>query len=102
MEVKTNVDVADTDGKTVLLETATAGHLDVVCTLVEAKVDIDAADTDGATGLIVAASQGHLDVVRTLVEVKVNTDAQSSCGTTLDAAELLNQQDIVLFLSTRS
>lgn len=68
--VSPNVDVngADADGNTALIEAARFGHDDVVAALLIAKADVNAKNRDGKTALMLASEGGHDETVRLLTQ----------------------------------
>ena len=71
---------------TALMQSACAGHSDVVHALLAAKANVNAANANGQTALSLAAQDGHLEVVRTLRLAGADTAATDFFGRT--AAEV--------------
>jgi uncharacterized protein len=65
-----NVDVngADANGNTALIEAARFGHDDVVAALLIARADVNLKNRDGKTALILASEGGHDEAVRLLTQ----------------------------------
>lgn len=62
-------------GMTALHFAASAGHSDVVRTLVAAGANVNAADEHKSTALHWACANRHLDVIQVLVDAKANLNA---------------------------
>ena len=89
-----NLEQADPDGDTPLLQAATIGQADVARSLIDAGANIDAIDNDGDTPLMCAIqgdgnvyTSGHLAIASVLVEAGCNLDHRNINGATaLDIA----------------
>jgi ankyrin repeat protein len=63
-----NVNIADAQGNTPLIEASRFGHNDVALALVEHGADVKMKNKEGQTALMLAVKNGHDDVVKVLKE----------------------------------
>jgi ankyrin repeat protein len=78
-----DVNAADTKGRTPLIEAAWAGHADVVKYLIEKGAKVDAADSAGYTALMRACEEGHGPVVTYLINKGADVNVRGKVrGTT--------------------
>jgi ankyrin repeat protein len=80
IEHGTDVDVADQNGRTALIEAAFAGNTEMVKLLIFRGASADAKDRDGWTALMEAASKGRLEIVRVLIKAGANVHLKNSSG----------------------
>ena len=71
-----NVNAADNDGETALMEAADSRNADAVRVLIANGADVNAADEDGETALMIAADEGNLEAVKLLIEAGANVNAR--------------------------
>ena len=62
-----NVNAADQEGRTALMQAAVYGHVDVARALLSNGAEVNAKDREGRTALTQASTYGHADVVRLLL-----------------------------------
>ena len=77
-----DVNAADKDGRTALLDASERGHFEVVKYLIERGADVNAADEYGYTALLDASEKGHFEVVKYLIEGGVDVNVTSVDGST--------------------
>ncbi len=77
-----DVNSADAENWTSLMNAAWYGYTDVGRLLIEHNADINAADKYGQTALIHACEYGYTDIVRLLLEHGADTNAANECGNT--------------------
>ena len=75
----------DVEGATPLWSAATAGHIEIVRSLLRARVDVNHSTKSKSTPLRGACYDGHLDVVRELLEA----GAESNVGNRLNQTPLM-------------
>jgi ankyrin repeat protein len=68
LKQKARVDARDRRGRSALHEAASAGHLDIATTLLNAGADASARDEEGRTPFLEAARGGHLALLEKLLE----------------------------------
>jgi len=86
LESKGDLNHADGNGDTALIQAAHNCHISVVEELFNHGVEIDSAALDGVTALITAARNGHSEVVRILLMYGANKeliDWQGLCNLAL-------------------
>ena len=82
-----NINAADNDGETALMEAADGRNVEVVRVLIANGANVNAADEDGETALMIAADDGTAETVRLLIEAGANVNARDEDGeTALDKA----------------
>jgi ankyrin repeat protein len=80
LKYKARVDARDACGRTALHAACSAGHADIVATLLAAGADAQARDDAGRTPLLEAAQAGSLAVVERLAEVHADPTAADAEG----------------------
>ncbi|RYP68710.1 hypothetical protein DL771_006511 [Monosporascus sp. 5C6A] len=83
VEMGTNIEADDHDGRTPLHRAAEMGREADVRALVHLGADKDAKDRYGKTPLYIAAENGHKAIVRTLVELETDKEAKNRYMKTL-------------------
>ncbi|HON10737.1 MAG TPA: ankyrin repeat domain-containing protein [Chitinispirillaceae bacterium] len=71
-----DINAADANGRTALIEAAWGGHNELVKFLIEKKADVNAADNSGYTALMRAAEEGHNTVVANLIKAGANVNCK--------------------------
>ncbi len=89
-----DVNVADENGRTALLEAAFGGHVETVRTLLAKDADVNACDSDGWTPLMEAASKGHTEIVKDLLAQGANPKARTKTGCTVWQAAAKSHAEI--------
>lgn len=87
------VDVADTDGNTVLMLAAYHGHADTVAALVERGADVDRRNARDQSPVAGALFKGEDEVVRTLLAAGADLDAGTP--TARAAAAMFGREDLL-------
>lgn len=77
-----DVNVADSSGRTPLIEAVFGGHLEVIEKLLSLGADVNVRDLDGWTPLMEAASKGRADLVRLLLAHGADFGARTNNGWT--------------------
>jgi ankyrin repeat protein len=80
VELGTDINAPDPNGRTALIEAAFGGQTEVVKLLISCGVDVNAKDRDGWTALMEAASKGRLEIVRVLLKAGANVNQKNNQG----------------------
>ncbi|MDX1917018.1 MAG: ankyrin repeat domain-containing protein [Rickettsiaceae bacterium] len=89
LESGADVNAADSNGKTALMEAVSQGRTEVARLLLEKGAEVNASDHNRRTALMEAASKGHTEMMRIILE----KDAYVSDGDVLNCfVELFNQE----------
>lgn len=80
IETLTDIHLADRDGRTLLVNAASCGRLDVVKYALDKGADINAADRFGFTALHFAVQEQDLEMVRFLLINGANANAKNTFG----------------------
>lgn len=94
-----NVDLADTNGMTVLMMASAFGQTETVKTLLANKAKFDLQDSNGNTALLTACKNRRDEIVRILVENGADINIQNKNGdTALSLALSSKANDLVKYL----
>lgn len=77
-----NINAADDDGNTALMEASEKGEYSTVRALLDAGADVNAVNEDGETALMLASEEGNTAIVRMLLDAGADPDARDEDGET--------------------
>lgn len=80
LESLSDINLTDRDGRTVLINAAFCGRVDVVRFSLDKGADINAADSNGFTALHFAVQEENLDMMRFLLEKGADVNARNAFG----------------------
>jgi len=77
-----NIEAADQNGNTPLMQAAVGGHVEIVRMLIAANADVNAVDQGAQTALYCAIQAGSIEVLQMLLEKNANVNVANQVGTT--------------------
>lgn len=80
LEQLTDMELTDRDGRTVLINAAFCGRLDVVEFCAARGANINAADKNGFTALHAAVQEKHIEIIKFLLAHGADVNAQNAFG----------------------
>ena len=80
LELKSDPDVQDNEGRTPLWLASFGGHRKVIKTLVAAGAKVNLGNAQGMSPLYVASAQGQIRAITTLAELSASIDQESNGG----------------------
>lgn len=95
-------DCRDSEGRTLLIETAEAGNAALAKVVIRHRADVNAVDPDGENAMMKAAFKGHLSVVELLAENGADLGMRNNDGSTaLEIAQVMKRDSVVAFLAAQ-
>ncbi len=100
LELKSDPNVQDNEGRTPLWNASFEGHPGVIKTLVAAGAKVNLAESHGASPLYMASQEGHVRAIITLAELSASIDQESNNDTPpITIAAAAGQDEVVRLLA---